>query len=50
MDQLALKLSHAIKINKLIPKFHPWFDWTLSCITVTDKEVDELYNAVNIGT
>jgi murein L,D-transpeptidase YafK len=34
----------------LIGKFHRWFDWTLGCIAVTDKEIDELYRAVKIGT
>ena len=33
-----------------ISKFHRWFDWTLGCIAVTDEEIDELYNAVKIGT
>ena len=34
----------------IISKFHRWFDWTLGCIAVTDQEIDELYNAVKIGT
>lgn len=34
----------------LIGKFHRWHDWTLGCIAVTDEEIDELYNAVKIGT
>ena len=33
-----------------ISKFHRWSDWTLGCIAVTDEEIDELYNAVKIGT
>jgi hypothetical protein len=33
-----------------ISKFHRWYDWTLGCIAVTDDEIDELYNAVKIGT
>ena len=33
-----------------IGKFHRWFDWTLGCIAVTNKEIDELYNAVSVGT
>ena len=33
-----------------IGKFHRLFDWTLGCIAVTDKEIDELYRAVKIGT
>jgi murein L,D-transpeptidase YafK len=33
-----------------VGKFHRWMDWTNGCIALTDKEVDELYNAVKIGT
>jgi len=33
-----------------IGKFHRWFDWTMGCIAVTDREIDELYKAVKIGT
>ena len=33
-----------------IGKFQRWHDWTLGCIALTDKEIDELYNAVEIGT
>jgi murein L,D-transpeptidase YafK len=46
----------AVKIHGLrnktgfISKFHRWFDWTLGCIAVTNEEIDELYNAVKIGT
>lgn len=32
-----------------IGKFHRWSDWTLGCIAVTDKEMDELYRSVAIG-
>jgi murein L,D-transpeptidase YafK len=31
-------------------KFHRWKDWTNGCIALTDDEVEELYNAVPIGT
>lgn len=31
-------------------KFHRLFDWTAGCIAVTNEEIDELYNAVPIGT
>jgi murein L,D-transpeptidase YafK len=34
----------------LLGKCHRWFDWTLGCIAVTNEEMDELYNAVPIGT
>ncbi len=33
-----------------IGRFHLLFDWTLGCIAMTDKEIDELYKNVNIGT
>jgi murein L,D-transpeptidase YafK len=33
-----------------IGKLHRWFDWTLGCIALTNDEVDELYQAVEIGT
>ncbi|MDD5361188.1 MAG: L,D-transpeptidase family protein [Ignavibacteria bacterium] len=33
-----------------IGKFHRWRDWTLGCIALTDWEIDELYDAVDIGT
>lgn len=34
----------------LLGKFHRWFDWTLGCIAVQNSEIDELYNAVPVGT
>lgn len=30
--------------------FHLLFDWTLGCIAMTNKEIDELYENVKIGT
>ena len=33
-----------------IGKFQRWYDWTAGCIALTDKEIDELYNAVKTGT
>ncbi|MDD2369931.1 MAG: L,D-transpeptidase family protein [Sulfuricurvum sp.] len=44
-----------IKIHALrngfgfIGKLHRSFDWTNGCIAVTDEEIDELYDAVNLG-
>ena len=42
---------HGIK-NGLgwIGRFHRIIDWTSGCIAITDKEMDELYDAVSIGT
>jgi len=36
--------------NNYIGRFHGLFDWTLGCIAMTDKEIDELYKHVEIGT
>ena len=33
-----------------INKFQRWFNWTNGCIALTNSEVDELYQAVKIGT
>jgi murein L,D-transpeptidase YafK len=33
-----------------IGKFHRWFDWTHGCIALTNKEIEELYRNVKIGT
>lgn len=42
---------HGIKNGiGFIGKFHRWYDWTAGCIALTNEEVDELYNSVNIGT
>ncbi len=32
-----------------IGKFHRWKDWTMGCIAVTDSEMDERYEAVQLG-
>lgn len=42
---------HGLKIGLgFIGKFHRFFDWTLGCISVTNKEIEELYKNVPIGT
>lgn len=33
-----------------IGKFHRLFDWTHGCIALTNKEIEELYHNVKIGT
>lgn len=51
-----VKPGGAVKIHGLrngmgfIGKFHRWMNWTAGCIALTDKEVDELYDRVAIGT
>ncbi len=55
-EKLNKKPGGQIKIHGLrngfgfIGKFHRFFDWTLGCIAVTNKEIEELYNNVPIGT
>lgn len=34
----------------ILGKFHRFLDWTQGCIAVTNDEIDELYDAVAIGT
>jgi murein L,D-transpeptidase YafK len=31
-------------------KFHRFYDWTKGCMALTNNEVDDLYNAVNVKT
>ena len=51
-----LKPGGEIKIHGIrnglgvIGKFQRMFDWTAGCIALTDDEMDELYNCVEIGT
>lgn len=51
-----LRPGGEIKIHGLkngigfIGKFHRITDWTAGCIAVTDQEIDELYENVEIGT
>lgn len=34
----------------LIGRFHLFYDWTKGCIAVTNREMDEIYDAVEVGT
>ena len=44
-------LIHGLnKKYAFIKKIHRWYDWTKGCIAVTNDEVDEIYNAVKVGT
>jgi murein L,D-transpeptidase YafK len=55
-EKLSRNPGGQIKIHGLknglgfIGKFHRLYDWTLGCIAVTNKEIEELYNNVSIGT
>lgn len=46
----AIKIHGIRKPLGFIGKFHRLFNWTLGCIAVTNKEIDELYQATSIGT
>lgn len=53
---LTISYGNQIEIHGIrndlgfIGKFHRFIDWTKGCIAVTDTEIDELYEAVPIGT
>jgi murein L,D-transpeptidase YafK len=34
----------------VLGRYHRIYDWTLGCIAVTNDEIDELFNLVDIGT
>jgi murein L,D-transpeptidase YafK len=54
--QLGKSPGGDIKIHGLrngtgfIGKFHRWHDWTAGCIALTDREIDDLYSHINVGT
>jgi murein L,D-transpeptidase YafK len=50
-DPGGMIMIHGIK-NGLgwIGRFHRYLDWTNGCIAVTNQEMDEIYEAVSIGT
>ena len=45
-----IKIHGLFNNSGFISKFHRWIGFTYGCIMVTDKEIDELYDAVKIGT
>ena len=45
-----IKLHGLFNNYGFISKFHRWIGFTYGCIMVTDEEIDELYNAVEVGT
>jgi murein L,D-transpeptidase YafK len=55
-DRLGKPVGGDIKIHGLpnqmpfIGKCHRLIDWTAGCMAFTNDEIDELYNAVPIGT
>jgi len=45
-----IKIHGLLNGQGRLGKFHRFKDWTNGCIGVTDDEIDELYQAVSIGT
>lgn len=45
-----IKIHGLKKGMGFIGKFHRFFDWTDGCIAVTNKDIEELYHNVPIGT
>ena len=45
-----IKIHGLVNGFGFIGKFHRWRDWTAGCIGITNKEVEELFNSVEIGT
>ncbi len=44
-------LIHGLhKSYTALGKFHRLMDWTKGCMGITNKEIDELYDAVDVGT
>jgi lipoprotein-anchoring transpeptidase ErfK/SrfK len=44
-------LKHGIKNGfGFIGKFQRWADWTAGCVALTDDDMDEIYDAVEVGT
>ena len=54
--KIGKKTGGDIKIHGIrngigfIGKFQRWYDWTAGCIALTNSDIDELYEHVNIGT
>lgn len=45
-----IKIHGLLNGTGFLSKFHRWFDWTMGCMAITDTEIDELYEAVPVGT
>jgi murein L,D-transpeptidase YafK len=45
-----IKIHGLGKMRSPLKKLHLWMDWTAGCIAITNEEIEELYEAVAIGT
>ncbi len=42
--------SYLYYLPSFMQKFHKWVDWTAGCIALTDSEIDEIFEEVDVGT
>jgi murein L,D-transpeptidase YafK len=45
-----IKIHGLGTLRRPLGKLHLWIDWTAGCIAVSNAEIEELYNAVAVGT
>jgi len=43
-------MIHGTGKSMRVRRWHPFFDWTDGCIAVTDKEIEQIWQAVPDGT
>jgi murein L,D-transpeptidase YafK len=46
----GLIMIHGTGKSMRVRRWHPFFDWTDGCIAVTDKEIEQIWQAVPDGT
>lgn len=42
--------SYLCYMPNFMQKFHRWVDWTAGCVALTDSEIDEIFEEVEVGT
>ena len=50
-DPGGLIMIHGLP-NRLpfLGRLHRWFDWTDGCVAVTNREIEQIWNSVDVGT
>ena len=43
-------MIHGIGPSSAVQPLHPLFDWTDGCVAVTDQEMEEIWDFVDVGT